>query len=156
MADKDRLARVTDMLRRRGNIADDLEGDVRATAGEWLARARDELVVLEPILSAGQWRVAYNAAYDIYRHAAEAIDLSAGYRILASAGAHSATFALAAAVIGDQTDVFGATQASTMTGTRNRLEYLDAGRSMEVGEGDARWAVQLAARAVADASSFLA
>jgi hypothetical protein len=90
----DRLARVAAMFRNRGNISDDVQGDVRATAREWLERARAELAVLEPILAVGQWRVAYNTAYDIYRHAAEAVDLAAGYRILASAGAHGATFAL--------------------------------------------------------------
>ncbi len=110
------------MFLSRGNISDDVEGDTQATALAWLERARSELAVLEPILTTGQWRVAYNAAYDIYRHAAEAVDLAAGYRVLASPGAHRATFALASAV---------------------------------VGEDDARWAVQLAERAVSDASSFV-
>lgn len=45
--------------------------------------------MLDPILAAGQWRVAFNTAYDIYRHAAEAVDLAAGYRILAAPGAHA-------------------------------------------------------------------
>jgi hypothetical protein len=113
------------------------------------------LAVLEPILAAGQWRVAYTTAYDIYRHAAEAVDLAAGYRILASAGAHGATFAVAAAVMGDASDVFSSVHASAMIGTRNKLEYLDADASTEVAEDDARWAVQLANRAVADALSFV-
>ena len=151
----DRLVRVIEMFRSRGNISDDVEGDMRATALAWLERARSELTVLEPILVTGQWRVAYNAAYDIYRHAAEAVDLAAGYRILASAGAHGATFALASAVVGDATDVFDGVHSSTMTGTRNKLEYIDVDRSTEVGEDDARWAVQLAERAVADVLSFV-
>lgn len=95
-------------------------------------------------------------AYDIYRHAAEAVDLAAGYRVLASPGAHAATFALASAVLGGATDAFDTVNATTMTGTRNKLEYLDADQSTEVNEDDARWAAQLAERAVADASSFLA
>jgi hypothetical protein len=86
----------------------------------------------------------------------QGVDLAAGYRILASAGAHGATFALAAAVLGDTSDVFNSGHASTMTATRNKLEYLDADTSTEVTEDDARWAVQLAARALADASSFVA
>jgi hypothetical protein len=151
----DRLAGVVEMFRSGGNIGDDVQGDVRVTARAWLERAREELAVLEPILAAGQWRVAYNTAYDIYRHAAEAVDLAAGYRILASAGAHGATFALADAVLGDASDVFNSVHASVMTGTRNRLEYLDATASAEVTEADARWAVQLATRAVADAASFV-
>jgi len=151
----DRLVRVIEMFLSRGNISDDVEGDNQATALAWLERACSELMVLEPILVTGQWRVAYNAAYDIYRHAAEAVDLAAGYRILASAGAHRATFDLASAVVGDSSDVFDGVHSSTMTGTRNKLEYLDIDRSTEVSEDDARWAVQLAGRAVSDASSFV-
>jgi len=151
----DRLSRVVEMFRSRGNISNDVEGDVHATALDWLERARRELAVLEPILAASQWRVAYNTAYDIYRHAAEAVDLDAGYRVLASAGAHGATFALASAVMGDASDVFDTMNASTMSGTRNKLEYVDVDQSTEVSEDDARWAVQLAERAVADVSAFL-
>lgn len=128
---------------------------MHATALAWLERARQELAVLEPILIAGQWRVAYNASYDIYRHAAEAVDLDAGFRVLASAGAHGATFALASAVMGDSSDVFDAVNASTMTGTRNKLEYVDIDQVVEVDENDARWATQLAERAVAESLSFL-
>lgn len=47
------------------------------------------------------------------------------------------------------------TKASTMAGTRNKLEYVDVDQSVEVSEDDARWAVQLAERAVADATAFL-
>lgn len=78
-----------EMFTRRANISDDVEGDLGSTALEWLDRALAELAVLEPILAAGQWRGAYNTAYDIYRHAAEAVDLAAGYRVLASPGAHA-------------------------------------------------------------------
>jgi hypothetical protein len=151
----DRLSRVVEMFRGRGNLSDDVEGDVHATARDWLERARAELAVLEPILAASQWRVAYNTAYDIYRHAAEAVDLDAGYRILASAGAHGATFALASAVMGDASDVFDGVNASTMSGTRNKLEYVDVDQSAEVTEDDARWAVQLAERAVTEVTEFL-
>lgn len=110
--------------------------------------------MLEPIIKAAQWRVAYNTAYDIYRHAAEAVDLHAGYRILASPGAHGATFALAAAVMAEASDVFAAVNASTMSATRNKLEYVDVDQSTEVTEDDARWAAQLAERAVADVTAF--
>jgi len=41
------------------------------------------LTVPESILVAGQWRVAYNADYDIYRHARRGFDLAASYRIRA-------------------------------------------------------------------------
>lgn len=151
----ERLDRVVAMFTERGNISDDTTGDVHKTAKEWLDRARAELAVLEPILSAGQWRVAYNAAYDIYRHAAEAVDLVAGYRILASKGAHVSTFALASAVLEGQSDVFDTVTASRMTGTRNSLEYLDAANPVDVDEEAARGAGQLAERAIEAATSFL-
>lgn len=151
----DRLERVVAMFTERGNISDDPVGDVAGAANEWLDRARAELAVLEPILATGQWRVAYNTAYDIYRHAAEAVDLVAGYRILASKGAHVATFALASAILDDQSDVFDSATASRMTGMRNRLEYLDASSSTEVDEAAAREAGQLAERAVEVATSFV-
>jgi hypothetical protein len=143
------------MFRSRGNITDDVQGDAHPTAVAWLERARQELGVLELILAAGQWRVAYNTSYDIYRHAAEAVDLDAGFRVLASAGAHGATFGLAAALMGDASDVFASVNASTMTATRNKLEYVDIDQFVEIDEGDARWAAQLAKRSVVDASSFL-
>lgn len=151
----DRLARVTEMFLRKGNIADDVGGDVHATARAWLERARQELSVLEPILAVEQWRIAYNTAYDIHRHAAEAVDLDAGYRVLASPGAHTATFALADAVMGSGTDVFATVTASTMSGTRHKLEYVDIGHTVEVTEDDARWAAQLAERAVTEVSVVL-
>jgi hypothetical protein len=52
--------------------------------------------------------------------------------------------------------VFDSANASTMTGTRNKLEYLDSTSTVEVTEDDARWAAQLAARAVDAAAAFLA
>lgn len=153
--DDERLRRVIEMLVRKGNISDDVGGDLRATALDWLERARRELAVLDPILSAGQWRVAYTTAYDIYRHAAETVDLAAGYRIRASPGAHAATFALAAAVLDGRSVVFDASTASTFAGMRHQLEYLDVDSSSEVTEGDARWAAQVAERAINEVSSFL-
>jgi hypothetical protein len=57
--------------------------------------------------------------------------------------------------MGEASGVFDGVNASTMSGTRNKLEYVDVDRSTEVSEDDARWAVQLAERAVADASAFL-
>lgn len=151
----DRLARVTEMFLRKGNIADDVGGDVRAAALAWLDRARQELSVLDPILAASQWRIAYNTAYDIYRHSAEAVDLDAGCRVLASPGAHTATFAVADALLRARTGVFASVNASTMSSTRNKLEYVDVDHTQEVTEEDARWAAQLAERAVAEVAALL-
>jgi hypothetical protein len=60
------------------------------------------------------------------------------------------------AALADRSDVFDSANASTMTGTRNKLEYLDSTSTVEVTEDDARWAAQLAARAVDAAAAFLA
>ena len=151
----DRLSRVVEMYRRKGIISDDVDGDLRATAVDWLAQARDELDALEPLLGASQWRVAYNTAYDIYRHAAEAVVLASGYRVRAAPGAHEATFAVAHAIIGEAGEVFSGQTAGTMRTTRNGLEYIDPDRPTEVDEESSRWAAQLAERAVADVSAFL-
>lgn len=51
--------------------------------------------------------------------------------------------------------MFDAEWSSTITATRNGLEYLDVDHQREVDEGEARWAVQLAARAVEEVSEFL-
>ncbi len=59
------------------------------------------------------------------------------------------------AVLAGHSDVFDGANASTMTGTRNRLEYLDSTTTVEVTEDEARWAAQLAERAVVDAAAFL-
>ncbi len=149
------LARVVELYRSRGIIDDDVDGDLAMAARAWLDQAAQELAVLEPILNAGQFRVAYNTSYDIYRHAAEAADLAAGYRVLARPGAHAATFALASAILSDGTDAFDTVNATTMTGTRNRLEYLDASKTVEVTEDEARWAATLAIRAVAAVSAYV-
>jgi hypothetical protein len=58
-------------------------------------------------------------------------------------------------VLDGLSDVFDSASASTMTQTRNRLEYLDIDRTAEVTDRDARWAAQLAERAVEAATSFL-
>ena len=41
----------------KGNIADDASGDVRARALAWRAWARQELLVLEPVVAAEQCHV---------------------------------------------------------------------------------------------------
>ena len=152
-----RFERVANLLLGRGQVADDLEGDVRSAAAQWLAEAEADLDAIEPAIAAGRCRVAYNAAYDTFRHAAEAVIHASGYRVLSGRGAHEVTFALAAAILDDeQTDVFEATSASVIRNTRNGLEYLDPGRPVAVTEADARWAEDLARRAVDACSTYVA
>lgn len=151
-----RFVRVANLLIGRGQVADDVEGDVRSAAVQWLAEAEADLDAIEPAIAAGRYRVAYNAAYDTFRHAAEAVIHASGCRVLSGRGAHEATFALAAAILDDEpTDVFEAASASVIRNTRNGLEYLDPERPVAVTEADARWAEGLARRAVDAASSYV-
>ena len=107
------------------------------------------------MLDAKQWRLAYNAAYDICRHAAEAVNTSGGFRVTSAAGAHEATFALADALLQGSSDVFSAVSAGTARQKRNSLEYIDLGRPAEVDEVEARWASALAQRAVVAATDVV-
>lgn len=151
-----RFERVAKLLLGRDQVADDVEGDVRSAAVLWLAEAEADLDAIGPAIAAGRYRVAYNAAYDTFRHAAEAVIHASGYRVLSGRGAHEATFALAAAILEDEpTDVFEAANASVIRNTRNGLEYLDPTRPVAVTEADARWAEDLARRAVAACSTYV-
>ena len=82
-----RFERVAKLLLDRNQIADDVEGDVRSAAEQWLAEAEADLDAIEPAIAAGRNRVAYNAAYDTFRHAAEAVIHASGYRVLSGRGA---------------------------------------------------------------------
>jgi len=151
-----RFERVAKLLLGRDQVAEDVEGDVRAAAVQWLAEAEADLDAIGPAVAASRYRVAYNAAYDTYRHAAEAVIHASGYRVLSRRGAHEATFALAAAILdGEPTDVFEAASASVIRNTRNGLEYLDPDRPVAVTEADARWAEDLARRAVDAAATYV-
>ena len=82
---------------------------------------------------------------------------ASGYRVLSGRGSHEATFALAAVILDDEsTDVFEAASSSVIRNTRNGLEYLDPGRPVAVTEADARWAEDLAGRAVEACSTYVA
>lgn len=151
-----RLERVSQLYFSRDQIADDVVGDRRATAAHWLEEAKADLEAVEPAIERSRFRVAYNAAYDVYRHAAEAVVHVAGFRIRSGPGSHEVTFELAAAVMDGRSDVFESASAAPIRMTRNGLEYLDADRPVEVTAQDARWALQLAERAVSEASTFVA
>lgn len=150
----DRLDAVLGHYEKRG-VVERVDGDFSATARGWLGAAEAELAGVVALLEARQWRLAYNAAYDICRHAAEAVNTSGGYRVTAAAGAHEATFALADALLSGSSDVFSAVSAGTARQKRNSLEYIDLGRPAEVDEVEARWASSLAQRAVAAAADLL-
>lgn len=156
VSEGNRFERVTKLLLGRDQVADDVEGDVRSAALQWLAEAEADLDAIDPAIDAGRFRVAYNAAYDTFRHAAEAVIHTSGYRVLSGRGAHEVTFALAAAIFDDEpTDVFEAANASVIRNTRNGLEYLDPDRPVAVTEADARWAEDLARRAVDAAATYV-
>lgn len=138
----------------RGTL-EEVDGDTVRTAREWLEHAAAELPGVNQLIEAEQWRLAYNAAYDVCRHAAEAVVMSRGYRITSARGAHEATLAVADSFVSDD-DVFSTPVAGRVRQKRNSLEYLDIGRPSEVAGDEAAWAAEIAARAVAVAQSLLA
>jgi hypothetical protein len=134
---------------------EEIAGDTVSTAKEWLEHAAAELPGVDQLIAAKQWRLAYNAAYDVCRHAAEAVVTSQGYRITSGQGAHEATLAVANSFVGED-EVFSAQVAGRVRLKRNSLEYLDVGRPSEVDGDEAEWARGVAARAVDVTRSFLA
>jgi hypothetical protein len=109
---------------------------------------------VQVLIDGGSYRLAYSAAYDIMRHAAEAVVTRAGARIAATQGVHEAVFALADALVADDTPgVFAPRRATPARLTRHRLEYI-SDVPIDVEEPDARQALQWATEAVAAATAF--
>lgn len=150
----DRLGRLVDLYTSRGR-AEKVEGDFSDTARQWLAKTADELSGVQALLAASQWRLAANAAYDVCRHAAEAVVTKIGLRITNAQGAHEATLELANAILGEASDAFSYDSAQRLRQKRNSLEYIDLDRSADVSEAEARWAYEVAEKAVRAAEAFL-
>lgn len=153
--DADRLRRTVELYEGRGTL-EHLEGDTSHTAETWLAAAAAELNGVSGLIDAGSYRLAYNAAYDIMRHAAEAVLEKAGGRVTATQGAHEAVFALADALTGDASPgAFAGQRANVSRLKRHSLEYI-SDSPVSVDEEDAREALQWATECVATAEAFVA
>ena len=153
--DAERLGRLAALYEQRGTL-ERLEGDTAAAASSWLAEAADELQGVQGLIEGGSFRLAFNAAYDIMRHAAEAVLERAGGRVTATQGAHEAVFALADALRGDDAPgVFAGQRASISRLKRHSLEYI-SDNPASVDEADAREALQWATECVAAAEPLVA
>ena len=109
----DDLSRLVALYGARG-LLERVEGDAHRAASQWLARARDDLDGVVTPIAGASYRLAYNAAYDTMRHAAEAVVRAAGARVTSSPGTHEAVFALANALASEHAPgAFSGTRAGT-------------------------------------------
>jgi hypothetical protein len=139
----------------RGTL-DRLEGDTTTAASAWLVQARVELSGVDKLIENGSYRLDYNAAHDILRHAAEAVLEKAGARVTSAQGSHETLFTLANELVGDQApEVFAGQRATPSRLKRHNLEYI-SDNPVSVDEADAREALQWANEAVAAAEPFVA
>lgn len=113
-----------------------------------LGRAQERLEAARVLSQAELWESAYTAAYDAYRTAADAVVLSLGFRVPATAGAHRITVNVAEAALGDATDAFAPAPAERIRQGRHDSEYFDPVRPIDKSSDDVAWALALAARAV--------
>lgn len=142
-------------LLQKGRL-EEIEGDVQGAARLWLGQARDDLPAVELLLSGHAVRLAYNAAYDIMRKAAEAVVTFAGYRVTATPGHHEAVFVAANAIEAAGSGAFSAPRARIARETRSRTEYyVDVERLDEFTEADARQIYAWASEAVEVAASII-
>lgn len=142
-----RLTNVLALYEPKG-LVERIAGDVSSTASDWLERAAEELPGAAALIDLKQWRLAFNSADDIYRHAAESLVLRRGYRVTSARGAHEAVFVVADAIL-DPGREFDASIAELARRRRHSLEYVSSDEPSDVDEGDARWMADVARQAVA-------
>ncbi|MGH3732333.1 MAG: hypothetical protein ACRDVC_03015 [Acidimicrobiales bacterium] len=136
-------------------LLDRVDGDARVGAAQRIALARDDLDGVRLLIDGGSYRLAFNAAYDTLRHAAEAVLRGAGSRVTSALGGHEAVFALADALVAGYSDgVFAGARAGSSRLKRNSLEYPED-NPVTVDELDAREVLQWASDAINAADSFL-
>jgi HEPN domain-containing protein len=148
-----RAERVIEMFEKRGDVEAIQSGGTTAARAS-LERARQHLEAAELLVDAGKWEPAFTTAYDAYRMAAESIVIALGYRVPAVKGAHRITADIADAALGDSA-VFTAASAEQFRSGRHDAEYFDPDRPAEKTEADARWALDLAQRALSEVESAL-
>jgi hypothetical protein len=153
--DYDRLSRLIKMYEDKGTL-ERVQGDTASTAAAWLVQAKDDLEGVRTLVEGESYRLAFNAAYDTMRHAAEVVVQRAGGRVTSAGGGHEAVFALADALIGeDDSGAFVGSRAGPSRLKRHNLEYI-SDSPVAVNEADAREVLQWATEAVTAAASFLA
>lgn len=132
-----------------------VQGNTASTAAAWLTQAREDLSGIETLVEGGSYRLAFNAAYDTMRHAAEVVVLKAGGRVTSARGSHEAVFAIADALVGEEAPgVFAGSRAGQSRLKRHNLEYI-SDNPTSVTDADAREVLQWATEATAAAEAFL-
>lgn len=113
-----------------------------------LGRAKERLSAASVLIDAKLWESAFTTAYDAFRTAADAVVLFLGYRVPATRGGHRIATDIAHAAMQPDTDAFAPADAERLRQGRHESEYFDPARPVDKTEPDARWAVELASRAV--------
>lgn len=145
--DADAVGRVISLFEGRGQL-DRLEAAGADAARACLERAKERLSASYVLIDAGLWESAFTTAYDAFRTAADAVVLSLGYRVPATPGGHRIATDLAHAGMQPDTDAFAPAGAERFRQGRHESEYFDPARPVDKTEADARWAVELADRAI--------
>ena len=152
----DPLSRVVQLYKSRGAV-EGISGDFQRTARSWLATAEEDIAGVESLIEGGFYRLAYRAAYDLYRNAAEVVVTYAGIRVTSSQGHHETVFALAHAIEESfnppASGAFAGARASQARQQRGSAEYV-ADDPSETTEEDARRIYRWATEAIEVAKSI--
>lgn len=145
--DTEGAGRVIALFEGRGQL-DRVEAADLNAARACLGRAKERLSAAAVLIDAGLWESAFTNAYDAFRTAADAVVLSLGYRVPATQGGHRIATDIAHAGMQPDTDAFAPAGAERFRQGRHESEYFDPARPVDKTEPDARWAVELAGRAI--------
>lgn len=151
---QDRVSRLVTLYEERASL-ERVEGDTATQAASWLAQTKQDLAGVRTLVEGGSYRLAFNAAYDTMRHAAEVVVQAAGGRVTSAPGGHEAVFALADALAGDDSpQAFSGSRAGQSRLRRHSLEYI-SDNPVDVNKADAEEVLQWATDAVEAAELFL-
>ena len=143
----DTAGRVIALFEGRGQL-DRLDAADADPARACLSRAKERLSAASVLTDAQLWESAFTTAYDAFRTAADAVVLSLGYRVPATPGRppHRDRHRARRAAVGHRR-VRSRWRRAVPAG-RHESEYFDPARPVDKTEADARWAVELASRAI--------
>lgn len=145
--DSDAAARVISLFVGRGQL-DALEHADASAARACLNRASERLRAASVLSDSELWESAFTSAYDAYRTAADAIVLALGYRVPATPGGHRIATDIACAALQSHTNSFSAAGAERFRQGRHESAYFDPARPVDKTASDARWAIELATKAI--------
>jgi hypothetical protein len=145
--DTEGAARAIGLFEGRGQI-DRLEHADASTARACLDRAKQRFSAASLLIDAELWESAFTTAYDACRTAADAVVLLLGCRVPATQGGHRIAADVAHAALHLDTEAFTPAGAERFRQGRHESEYFDPTRPIDKTGADARWAVDLAGRAI--------